>query len=76
MIKKEGAHAGPKQVVSSVSHNVGGVMGAVAPGQLPQDEMQVSNAKRQLQFSEKSGMGEMDELYSLSCKRQKQRIHL
>ena len=46
MIKKEGAHAGPKEVVSSVSHNVGGVMGAVAPGQLPRDEMQVSNAKR------------------------------
>ena len=55
IIKKEGAHAGPKEVISSVSRNVGGVMGAVAPGQLPRDEMQVSNAKRQLQFSEKGG---------------------
>ena len=58
MIKKEGAHAGPKEVVSSLSHNVGGVMGAVAPGQLPRDEMQVSNAKRHLQFSEKGGVSD------------------
>ena len=58
MIRKEGGHAGPNEVVSSISHNVGGVMGAVAPGQLPQDEMQVSNAKRQLQFSEKGGMSD------------------
>lgn len=58
MIKKEGAHAGRKEVVSCVSHYVGGVMGAIAPGQLPRDEMQVSNAKRQLQFSERGGMSD------------------
>ena len=66
MIKRGGAHAGPKEVVSSVSHNVGGVMGAIAPGQLPRGEMQVSNAKRQLQFSEKGGMS--DELLVVTAK--------
>ena len=58
MIKKEGAHAGPKEVISSVYHDIGGVMGAIAPGQLPRDKMQVSNAKRLLQFSEKGGMSD------------------
>lgn len=46
MIKKEMKESGPKDVVSIVSHEVGGVVGAVASGQLPQNEMQVSNAKR------------------------------
>lgn len=38
----------PKGVISSVSAKVGGVMGAMAPGQLPRGEMQVSNVKRGL----------------------------
>ena len=38
--------SGPKDVVSIVSHEVGGVVRAVASGQLPRNEMQVSNAKR------------------------------
>ena len=41
---KEGAHAGAKEILSSVSHNVSGVMGATAPGEQPRDEMQVSDA--------------------------------
>jgi hypothetical protein len=50
LVKKEGSCTGPKEVVARVSERVGGVMGASAPGQLPRGEMQVSNAKRHLQF--------------------------
>ena len=51
MIKQEVKEAGPKEVVASVSTRVG-VIGARAPGQLPQGEMQVINVKRALKFSE------------------------
>ena len=51
MIKQEVKEAGPKEVVASVSTRVG-VIGARAPGQLPQGEMQVINAKRALKVSE------------------------
>jgi hypothetical protein len=47
---KEGSCTGPKEVVTRVSERVGGVMGASAHEQLPRGEMQVSNAKRRLQF--------------------------
>jgi hypothetical protein len=58
-IKQEVKDAGPKDVVASVSAKVGGVIGARAPGQLPRGEMQVTNAKRTLKFSEGHG----DELF-------------
>lgn len=60
LVKKEGSCTGPKEVVARVSERVGGVMGAIAPGQLPRGEMQVSNAKRHLQF--KDGYDSSDEL--------------
>lgn len=59
MIKQEVKEAGPKEVVALVSTKVGGVIGARAPGQLPRGEMQVTNAKRTLKFSEGHG----DELF-------------
>ena len=52
LIKKEGSSTGPKEVVARVSERVGGVMGASAPGQVPRGEMQVSNVKRHLQFTD------------------------
>ena len=39
------ATEGPKIVVVSLSAEVGGVMEATAPGQLPQDEKQITNYK-------------------------------
>ena len=59
MVKGELEASGPKDIMSSVSRKVGGVMGAAAPGQLPRDETQISNAKRTLKFHENQG----DELY-------------
>ena len=56
---KEGSCTGPKEVVAQVSESRG-IMGAIAPGQLPRGEMQVSNAKRHLQF--KDGYDSSDEL--------------
>lgn len=50
-IKSELKTCGPKDVVSTVSAKVGGVVEAVAPGQLPRGEMQVRNAKRCLKFT-------------------------
>ena len=61
MLKEEIGESGPKAVVSSVSAKVGGVVGAVAPGQLPRGEMQVSNVKRSLKFHSNAG----DEYYML-----------
>ena len=58
-MKEQGSSSGPKDVVSSVSAKIGGVMGAFAPGQLPRREMQVSNVKRSLAFS----YNQRDELY-------------
>ena len=66
LIKKEGCTSGPKQVVARVSEKVGGVLGASAPGQLPRSEKQVSNVKRQLQFSGKDGGS--DELFVMMQK--------
>ena len=44
-LKQELQTSGPKQVMSSISTKAGGVLGAMGPGQLPQNEMQISNAK-------------------------------
>ncbi len=59
LVKNEMGVSVPKDVVSSVSAKVGGVVGATAPGQLPRGEMQVSNAKRAIKFQGSQG----DELY-------------
>lgn len=37
---------GPREVVEGVSRQVGGILGATAPGQLPRDEKQISNIKK------------------------------
>ena len=44
-IKEEGVTGGPKATVELLSHEVGGVLGATAPGQLPRNEKQVVNLK-------------------------------
>ena len=59
MIKSEMKQSGPKQVVSSVSIKVGGVLKAAAPGELPRGERQVINAKRTLRFKSE----DVDELF-------------
>ena len=59
MIKSEMKHSGPKEVVSSVSIKVGGVLKAAAPGELPRGERQVINAKRTLRFKSE----DVDELF-------------
>ena len=59
LMKEQAISSRPKDMVSSVSAKIGGVMGAFAPGQPPRGEMQVSNVKRSLAFSCNQG----DELY-------------
>lgn len=58
-LKQELQKSGPKQVISSISTKAGGVLGAMGPGQLPRNEMQISNAKRGIVIQENKG----DELY-------------
>ena len=48
--------SGHKGVTSSTSTEVGGVLGTMGPGQLPRNEMQISNIKRRVVIQE-------DELY-------------
>ena len=48
MIKNEIHQSGPKHVVASVSAQVGGILQAYAPGELPRGERQAINAKRSL----------------------------
>lgn len=55
MVKQESQKSGPKDVVASVSAKVGGILGALAPGQLPRGEPQVSHAKRTIKFQESHG---------------------
>ena len=66
IIKKGSVSKGPKDIVSKVSESVGGVMGAVAPGQLPRGEKQVSYVKRFLHF--KGDGGHNDELFIMMQK--------
>ena len=49
-IKSELISSNPRNVIANVSAKVGGVLEAVAPGQLPRGDMQVRNAKRSLKF--------------------------
>jgi len=55
MVKQESQKSGPKDVVSSVSAKVGGMLGALAPGQLPRGEAQVSHVKLAIKFQENHG---------------------
>jgi len=53
-IKEECLVHGPDNVVSSISAEAGGIVGATAPGKLPRDAKQVSNFKRKLSFQSRS----------------------
>ena len=43
--KIESFNKEPKAIVEQVSSEVGGILGASAPGELPHNELQVSNQK-------------------------------
>lgn len=47
-VKEECSSQGPKETVERVSSQVGGVLLASAPGQLPRNEKQVANQRRKL----------------------------
>ena len=47
-IKEDSSNKGPREIVD-VSRQAGGILGAIAPGQLPRDEKQISNVKRRTQ---------------------------
>ena len=49
VIKEECPKSGPKNVVSLVENAVGGIREARYPGQMPRNELQVSNFKRRAQ---------------------------
>ena len=61
MIKNEIHQSGPKHVVASVSAQVGGILQAYAPGELPRGERQ---AKRSLKFKGE----DVDELFTMMQK--------
>ena len=42
----ESFNKGPKAIVDQVSSDVGGILGASAPGELPRNELQVSTQKK------------------------------
>ena len=48
-IKGGSTNTGPREVVNGVLRQVGGILGATAPGQLPRNEKQISNVKRKTQ---------------------------
>ena len=45
-VKEESTSKGPKATVEQVSSEMGGILGASAPGQLPRNERQVTHQKR------------------------------
>lgn len=69
-IENDPNQSGPKQVVSTISAKVGGVLSASAPGELTRGERQVINARRSLKFkqSDSNATGVVDEI---SCKNQR-----
>ena len=52
-IKHACAIEGPKSVVASLSAEVGGVLEATAPGQLPRDEKQITNYKARVTLEQR-----------------------
>ena len=67
-VKEESITKGPKATMECVSHEVGGVIGASAPGELPRNEKQVENMKRKLKCmnsSDRQSDGSADILFSV-----------
>lgn len=64
-IKAECLEHGPKGTMQSLSIEVGGVAGASAPGELPQNERQVINTRRQEKGKRQvcGPSGEVNELF-------------
>lgn len=64
-IKEECIEHGPKATVEHLSTEVGGVTGASAPGELPRNEKQVTNLKKQVKLKGQvcGPSGEVDELF-------------
>ena len=63
-IKKECLSDGPKEVVSTITSEVGGVLDASCPGAMPRNEQQISDYKRRTTGIKKSD----DELYAVMVK--------
>ena len=59
-IKRESKHQGPKATVICLSSTVGGVARASAPGQLPQDEMRMTNVQRNMKGKERGSGSNAD----------------
>ena len=59
------ASCGPKKTVEHVSLEVGGILGASAPGQLPRNEKQVSNLRRRSKTYPVSLSCASDELFAV-----------
>ena len=64
-IKIESFNKEPKAIVEQVSSDVGGILGASAPGELPHNEVQVSNQKRKAKISGALASTAADELFAI-----------
>ena len=64
-IKKECQSSGPKEVVQTMSADVGGVMDAACPGSLPRNEQQVAYYKRQTKCEGEYAKSGADDLYAV-----------
>ena len=67
-IKEKCSHLGPKAVVASVESSTGGILDACYPGELPRNELQVSNYKRRVATRVDQGpslQSESNELYTI-----------
>lgn len=71
-IRSECQRSGPKEVIASLSQEFGGIVDAMYPGQLQQDEQQVSGFKKRLPKSTVAGTSssghtciEANELYTI-----------
>ena len=64
-IKEESLQHGPKSVIEKMSSKSGGVLNAIAPGQLPHSEKQVSTiaAKQKLKQKAIGNTSEADDLF-------------
>lgn len=66
-IQEKCCSLGPKAVVASVGKSVGGILNANYPGELPRNESQVSNYKRQelVNIDSKTSISKGNELYAV-----------
>ena len=72
-IRSQCSISGPKEVVSSISADAGGILAASYPGELPRDEQQVSQMKKRLpkcMSSSSSKCSADDELYAVMLRAQ------